>query len=83
MEHRVELPRLGDENDAEEEAEVSFWYIEEGEAVKQGQDLVEVITDKAAFTVPAPVGGILVETLKGEGDKVKEGDDIAVIMDEK
>jgi len=77
MQHQVKLPELGD--DAPDEVEVSFWYVEVGEEVQEGQDLLEVITDKAAFTVPSPVGGTLKEILKQEGDKVKVGEVVGVI----
>mgnify|MGYP000447452398 CR=1 FL=1 len=79
MEERIQLPELGNEDDAPEQVEVSFWYVEEGEEVKEGEDLLEVITDKAAFTVPAPRGGTLKETLRDEAQKVRPGEDIAVI----
>ena len=77
MEHEVRLPELGD--DAPDDAEVSFWYIDVGEEVKEGQDLLEMITDKAAFTVPSPVGGTLKEILKQEGDKAKVGEVLGII----
>jgi len=75
----MELPELGD--DAPDEAEVSFWYVEEGEVVEEGQDMVEMVTDKAAFTIPAPVGGKVAGILVGEGDKVKVGQKMALIED--
>lgn len=79
MGEHVKLPELGDDEDSPEEGEISFWYVEEGESVKEGEDLVEVITDKAAYTIPAPSGGTLKKVLKGEGDKVRPGDDIGEI----
>ena len=79
MEHKVELPPMGE--DAPDEAEVSFWYVEEGEMLQEGQDLVELVTDKAAFTVPAPAAGTLKSILTREGDKVKVGQPMAVIED--
>ena len=79
MEHKVELPPMGE--DAPDEAEVSFWYVEEGETLQEGQDLVELVTDKAAFTVPAPAAGKLKSILTREGDKVKVGQLMAVIED--
>lgn len=75
----MELPELGD--DAPDEAEVSFWYVEEGEVVEEGQDMVEMVTDKAAFTVPAPAGGTVSSIMVVEGDKVKVGQMMAVIED--
>ena len=61
------------------EATISFWHIEEGDAVKEGQDLVEMATDKAVFNVPAPASGILIEVLVHEGDTVKVGEILAQI----
>ena len=73
----VKLPPLGD--DAPEEAEVSFWYVNEGEEMEEGQDMVEMVTDKAAFTVPAPVSGKIASILTAEGDKVKAGQVMAIV----
>jgi len=77
MEVEVKLPPLGE--DAPDEAEVSFWYVEEGEALEQGQDMVEMLTDKAAFTVPAPVSGTIKSILATEGDKVKVDGVLAIV----
>lgn len=77
MAYEVKLPPLGD--DAPDEAEVSFWYVEEGETIEKGQDMVEMVTDKAAFTVPAPAGGTLTEIKAHEGDKVQVDEVMAVL----
>ena len=79
MEHELQLPDLGE--DAPDEAEVSFWYVAEGETVEEGQDVVEMITDKAAFTVPSPASGTVKRFLSKEGDTVKVGQVMAVIED--
>jgi len=67
----VKLPGLGE--DAGDEAVVSFWYVEIGEKVEEGDDLVQMLTDKATFDVPSPAGGKIVERLVEEDDKVKVG----------
>ena len=67
----VKLPELGAE--AGDEAWVSFWYIEVGEVVEQGDDLVQMLTDKATFDVPSPNRGKVVERLVEEDDEVKVG----------
>jgi len=77
MEHEVTLPDLGE--DAGEEAEVSFWYVDPGEKIEEGDDLVEMVTDKAAFTVPSPTSGTLSEVFTTEGDMVKVGQKMAII----
>jgi pyruvate dehydrogenase E2 component (dihydrolipoamide acetyltransferase) len=77
MAYEVKLPPLGD--DAPDEAEVSFWYVEEGELIEEGDDLLEMVTDKAAFTVPSPVSGTLSEIKANEGAKVAVGQVMAIV----
>jgi len=79
MTTEIKLPPLGD--DAGEEAEVSFWYVDVGEGVEEGDDLVEMVTDKAAFTVPAPASGTVAEILAPEGAKVQVGDVMAHLQE--
>jgi len=71
------LPDLGE--DAGDEATVSFWYFEEGEEVKESEDIVEMMTDKATFNVPSPVSGTLAEVRSPDGAKVKVGDVLGII----
>ena len=68
----VVLPDLGD--DAGDEATVSFWQVDEDESVEEGDDLVEMATDKASFVVPSPVTGVLREIVEDEGAPVTVGD---------
>ncbi len=77
MPYEVKLPYLGD--DAPDKAKVSFWYLDPGQKVKEGDDLVEMITDKASFTVPSPASGSLKERLVGENDVVAVGQVMAII----
>ncbi len=77
MRIEVELPDLGQE--AEEKATVAFWLIEEGDEVEEGEDVVELTTDKAAFTMPSPRKGVLAERLVEEGDEVAVGDLICIL----
>jgi len=79
MPHEVKLPDLGE--DAPDEAQVSFWYVGVGEAVEEGQDLVEMVTDKAAFTVPSSGSGTLKEIRVQEGEVAKVGQVLAVLED--
>ncbi len=77
MEKEVVLPELGE--DAPDEAEVSFWYVQEGDSIDEGEDLVEMVTDKAAFTVPSSVGGTVKKILVDEGEMAGVDEAIAVI----
>lgn len=75
---KVYLPELGE---GIEKATISYWYFQEGQEVKEGEDLVEVATDKATFNVPSPATGILLQVLAEEGEKVNIGEPLAVIED--
>jgi len=68
----IVLPDLG--KDAGDEATVSFWQVDEDEPVEEGDDLVEMSTDKASFFVPSPVSGILREILADEGARISVGE---------
>jgi pyruvate dehydrogenase E2 component (dihydrolipoamide acetyltransferase) len=73
----VTLPSLGD--DAGEKATLSVFFKEVGEDIKEGEDLVEMITDKATFTVPSTATGKVVKLLADEDDEVNVGDGLAVV----
>lgn len=80
MRVEVELPDV--EGNDGDEATVSFWYVEEDEEIEEGEDLVEMITEKTTFNVTAPVSGRLLEILAQEGDVVKVGDIMAILETE-
>lgn len=61
------------------EATVVKWYKKEGEAVKKGETLVDVETDKAVSYIESPVDGILAQILAAEGTLVKMGQDLGVV----
>src|SRR5947208_9377625 len=64
------LPELGE---GVYEAEVVRWLVSPGEAVKPGQTLMEVLTDKATMEVPAPFAGVVQKLLVEPDQKVKVG----------
>jgi len=76
----VKLPELG--KDAAHEATVSFFYPELGDHVDEGDELVEMLTDKAAFNVPSPVTGKLLQIVAKDNAVVKVGQTLAVIETE-
>ncbi len=77
MAYEVKVPDIGEE--APDEANVSYWKVEEGDTVEKDDDLVELTTDKGVFVVPAPVSGTISQIRVEEGDVVKVGDVLAVI----
>ena len=68
----VTLPELGEE--APSEARVAFWYVDVGEELKRGDDLVQMLTDKATFDVPSPAAGKVAELVADEDQAVKVGE---------
>jgi pyruvate/2-oxoglutarate dehydrogenase complex dihydrolipoamide acyltransferase (E2) component len=77
MQIELEFPDIGIvPND---EITISFWHIEEDEEFEEGDDILEVSTNKSTFDVPAPCKGRLIEILVQEGDIVTMGDTIALI----
>ncbi|MDD5422686.1 MAG: biotin/lipoyl-containing protein [Candidatus Omnitrophota bacterium] len=72
----VKLPPIAEGVD---KASVSYLHHNAGDNVKSGEDLIEFVTDKATFNVPAPVSGLLKEVLVSEGDEVKVGQVLARI----
>ncbi len=70
------LPELGE---GIEKATVSYWLFEEGSQVKEGEDVVEMVTDKATFNVPANVRGKIKKIFFKEGEVVKVGQALATL----
>jgi 2-oxoglutarate dehydrogenase E2 component (dihydrolipoamide succinyltransferase) len=50
------------------------WLKAPGARVAANEPLVELETDKVTVEIPAPVGGVLQQILKGEGAEVAAGD---------
>jgi pyruvate dehydrogenase E2 component (dihydrolipoamide acetyltransferase) len=75
--YEVKLPPLGD--DGGDEATVNFFFPQVGESIKEGDELLEMVTDKATFVVPSPISGKLVETRVKEDDVVKVGEVLAIV----
>jgi len=74
------LPELGE---GIKKATVSYWFVKEGDKVKEKDDLVELTTDKAAFNLPSPCSGIITEIFFHEADTVNVGEVLAIIDEEK
>src|SRR5512134_418097 len=57
-------------------AEVVEWKVKVGDAVKEDQIIAEVMTDKAAVEIPAPVSGRVVAITGQPGDMVAVGSEL-------
>jgi len=69
------MPDLGE---GTVDAEIVAWHTKPGDAVTEDQLIVEVMTDKAAVEVPAPVSGRVVSISGAPGDKVAVGSPLIV-----
>ncbi|MEM9082176.1 MAG: 2-oxoglutarate dehydrogenase complex dihydrolipoyllysine-residue succinyltransferase [Planctomycetota bacterium] len=70
---KIEVPALGE---SITEAVISSWLIAEGEYVNDGDEIVELETDKVTMPLPSPGSGVLKYTVE-EGDTVEVGAVIA------
>jgi 2-oxoisovalerate dehydrogenase E2 component (dihydrolipoyl transacylase) len=69
------MPDLGE---GTVDAEIVAWHTKPGDAVTEDQLIVEVMTDKAAVEVPAPVSGRVISITGAPGDKVAVGSPLIV-----
>ena len=65
------LPELGE---GVYEAEMVAWLVKVGDSVRRGQNLMEVLTDKATMEVPSPFGGTITAVHAEPGQTIKVGD---------
>jgi 2-oxoglutarate dehydrogenase E2 component (dihydrolipoamide succinyltransferase) len=72
----IHVPELGE---SVADATVGRWLKQEGDAVKSGEALVELETDKINFEVEAEQDGVLQSISKGEGETVNVGEVIGTL----
>ena len=65
MAFEVKVPQL---TQTMTEAQITRWLKREGEAVRAGEPLLEVVTDKATLEVESPFSGVLSRIVIEEGD---------------
>lgn len=70
------IPKLGQ---TVEEVMIIQWLVEDGEKVERGQEILEVETDKAVFSIEANANGYLHRGPYSEGDVVPVLTVVAVI----
>jgi 2-oxoglutarate dehydrogenase E2 component (dihydrolipoamide succinyltransferase) len=74
----IKVPDLGE---SVTEATVGRWLKREGDAVKVGEPLVELETDKVNLEVGAERNGVLAKIARQQGEDVRIGDMLGVIDD--
>ena len=76
MRHALVMPELGLD---EERVTVSLWLVEVGDAVTEGDRVVELLSDSVTVDLPSPASGVLTEMLVAEDDLVQTGQVLCVI----
>ena len=76
MSAEIKVPQLGE---SIVEATVGRWLKGEGDAVSEGDPVVELETDKVNVEVPSTASGTLQSIVKPEGETVNVGDVLAVV----
>ena len=76
MPHELLMPKTGH---IEDEATVYQWLKSEGDAIRKGDAVLEVETEKAILEVESFVSGTLLQILVPAGETVKVGTVLALI----
>ncbi len=74
----VLMPQLGE---TVAEGKVTKWFKAAGDAIKPGDNLFEIETDKVSMEVPSTSAGVLAEIRVAEGEVAPVGAIVAVIAD--
>lgn len=75
----VILPPLGEDDKAPKAATVSFFYVDVGGTIHKEDPLVQMLTDKAAFDVPCPASGTVLQIVAKEDERVPVGGVLAIL----
>ena len=76
MRNELFMPELGLD---EGSVAISLWLVEVGDAVTEGDRVVELLSDSVTVDLPAPASGVLTEILSSEDDPVRPGQVLCVI----
>jgi len=72
----VKLPDIGE---GTTEAEIVAWHVKPGQAIREEDPLVDIMTDKATVELPAPVAGTVVAINGAVGEKRPVGSELVVL----
>ncbi|MDV6237029.1 lipoyl domain-containing protein [Leptospira ellisii] len=68
-------PDLGDTD----KIELVHWNSKLGDSVQPGQEILELVTDKACFPMESPVYGKLTQIIKEKGSIVRKGEVLGIL----
>ncbi|WP_195574785.1 2-oxoglutarate dehydrogenase complex dihydrolipoyllysine-residue succinyltransferase [Paenibacillus sp. 1001270B_150601_E10] len=72
----IKVPDLGD---SITEGTLHKWHVKQGDAVKQGDVLAELETDKVNLEIAADEDGVIEQIVRQDGDSVLVGEVIAIL----
>src|SRR5690606_9090243 len=67
------------QDESEEEATITKWFVKVGDTVEEDQVLLEIATDKVDSEIPSPVAGVIKEIRYEVNALVPVGEVIAVV----
>jgi 2-oxoisovalerate dehydrogenase E2 component (dihydrolipoyl transacylase) len=73
------LVKLPDVGEGTTEAEIVKWHVAVGQAIREEDPLVDVMTDKATVEIPAPVAGTVVALQGAVGEKRPVGSELVLL----
>ena len=73
------MPQLGE---TVSEGLVATWHKKEGDSVVVNEILLDIETDKVSTEITAPVDGVLIKVIVGEGQTVEVGALLAIVQPE-
>ncbi len=76
MAKKIIMPKL---DMTMEEGEISTWFVKEGDTVKKGDAIFEVLSEKAAIEVESTAKGIILKIIHQEGEVVKVTETVAIV----
>ncbi|MGE0582271.1 MAG: dihydrolipoamide acetyltransferase family protein [Steroidobacteraceae bacterium] len=68
--------RMPDLGEGTVSAEMMQWHVKAGDVVREDQIIADVMTDKAAIEIPAPVSGRVVRTQGEPGEMIAVGSEL-------
>lgn len=71
----LKVPDLGDSD----KIELVEWYVKEGQSIAKGDEILELVTDKAAFPMESPAAGRMQQIIVQAGNVVKKGELLGVL----
>jgi 2-oxoglutarate dehydrogenase E2 component (dihydrolipoamide succinyltransferase) len=72
----IKVPQL---SESVSEATLVTWHKQVGEAAAEGENLIDIETDKVVLELPASKSGVLTRIIKGDGEKVTSEEVIALL----